>query len=130
MGGRWQGAPDRRDWLQPTVSALVGRRAGGEHNEALVLLTEAGDDGRYAARQLSQLLRFKAPALYDDEIVVRTRLTNIRPYLLRFQYEVLRASDRQLLAKGETTHFIVDEKFKITRLPQKYLTAFAQASSK
>jgi acyl-CoA thioesterase FadM len=48
---------------------------------------------------------------------------------LRFQYEVFRAGDRELLAEGETTHFIVDEKFKITRLPQKYLAAFAQASA-
>jgi hypothetical protein len=47
------------------TGALVGQRAGGEHNEANDLLTEAGDDGRYAARQLSQLLRFKTPAQYD-----------------------------------------------------------------
>lgn len=44
------------------TGALVGQRAGGEHVEALSLLATAGDDGRYAARQLSQLLRFKTPA--------------------------------------------------------------------
>lgn len=47
------------------TGALVGLRAGGEHLEALSLLATAGDDGRYAARQLSQLLRFKTPAQYD-----------------------------------------------------------------
>ena len=47
------------------TGALVGQRAGGEHAEALSLLATAGDDGRYAARQLSQLLRFKTPAQYD-----------------------------------------------------------------
>jgi hypothetical protein len=47
------------------TGALVGQRAGGEHMEALSLLATAGDDGRYAARQLSQLLRFKTPAHYD-----------------------------------------------------------------
>ncbi len=47
------------------TGALVGQRAGGEHIEALSLLAPAGDDGRYAARQLSQLLRFKTPAQYD-----------------------------------------------------------------
>lgn len=47
------------------TGALVGRRAGGEHAEALDLLATAGDDGRFAARQLSQLLRFKTPAQYD-----------------------------------------------------------------
>jgi hypothetical protein len=47
------------------TGALVGQRAGGEHIEALSLLATAGDDGRYAARQLSQLLRFKNPVQYD-----------------------------------------------------------------
>jgi hypothetical protein len=47
------------------TGALVGQRAGGQHIEALSLLATAGDDGRYAARQLSQLLRFKTPAQYD-----------------------------------------------------------------
>jgi hypothetical protein len=47
------------------TGALVGQRAGGEHTESVDLLTEAGDDGRTAARQLSQLLRFKTPAQYD-----------------------------------------------------------------
>jgi hypothetical protein len=49
----------------PLTGALVGQRAGGEHDEALSLLAIAGDDGRYAARQLSQLLRFKTAAQYD-----------------------------------------------------------------
>jgi len=47
------------------TGALIGQRAGGEHIEALSLLATTGDDGRYAARQLSQLLRFKTPAQYD-----------------------------------------------------------------
>ena len=47
------------------TGSLLGQRAGGEHSEALDLLTQAGEDGRTAARQLSQLLAFKAPAQYD-----------------------------------------------------------------
>jgi hypothetical protein len=45
--------------------ALLGQRAGDEHTEAVDLLNGAGDDGRQAARQLSQLLRYKTPAQYD-----------------------------------------------------------------
>ena len=45
--------------------ALLGHRSGGGHDEAAALLATAGDDGRQAARQLAQLLRFKAPAQYD-----------------------------------------------------------------
>jgi hypothetical protein len=47
------------------TGALLGQRAGGEHTEAVDLLKGAGDDGRQAARQLSQLLRYKTPAQYD-----------------------------------------------------------------
>lgn len=69
-------------------------------------------------------VRYKAPALYDDEIVVRTRLANARTALLHFTYEVARASDGTLLATGETTHIIVDDNFQRRSLPEKYMKAF------
>jgi acyl-CoA thioester hydrolase len=69
-------------------------------------------------------VRYKAPALYDDEIVVRTRLRNARRSLLHFVYEILRAGDETLLATGETTHIIVNDKFERCALPKKYLQAF------
>ena len=70
-------------------------------------------------------VRYKAPALYDDEIVIRTRLANVRNSLLHFAYEVLRAGDRTLLATGETMHIIVDNQFQRRPLPEKYMKAFA-----
>ena len=70
-------------------------------------------------------VRYKAPALYDDEIVVRTRLANARSSLLHFAYEVLRATDQTLLATGETMHIVVDDKLQRCPLPERYLKAFA-----
>jgi len=70
-------------------------------------------------------VRYKAPALYDDEIVVRTRIANARHSLLHFSYEVFRAGDGALLATGETMHIIVDDKFQRRPLPEKYVKAFA-----
>ena len=70
-------------------------------------------------------VRYKAPALYDDEIVVRTRIANARQSLLHFTYEVLRAGDQTLLATGETMHIIVDDNFQRRALPEKYLNVFA-----
>jgi acyl-CoA thioester hydrolase len=70
-------------------------------------------------------VRYKAPAQYDDEIVVRTVLKNARASLLHFSYEVLRESDRTLLATGETVHIIVDDKFERRPLPDKYMQAFS-----
>jgi acyl-CoA thioester hydrolase len=75
-------------------------------------------------------VRYKAPALYDDEIVVRTRIANARQSLLHFTYEVLRAGDQTLLAIGETMHIIVDDKFQRRSLPEKYLKAFAPLRQK
>jgi acyl-CoA thioester hydrolase len=69
-------------------------------------------------------VRYKAPAYYDDEIVVRTRLKDVHRSLLRFGYEIFRAGDRVLLAEGETTHLVVNDKLKRRSLPQKYMAAF------
>jgi acyl-CoA thioester hydrolase len=72
-------------------------------------------------------VRYKAPAQYDDEIVVRTELKKARSSLLHFSYEVFRERDRLLLATGETMHIIVDEKFERCALPEKYMKAFGSA---
>ncbi len=69
-------------------------------------------------------VRYKMPAYYDDEVIVRTRLKNYRKSLLVFHYEVVRQEDGVLLAEGETTHFIVDQNFKRCTLPPKYVAAF------
>ena len=69
-------------------------------------------------------VRYKAPAQYDDEIVVRTQIKNVRSSLLHFSYEVFREADRTLLATGETMHIIVDSKLERTTLPEKYMQAF------
>jgi acyl-CoA thioester hydrolase len=73
-------------------------------------------------------VRYKAPAQYDDEIVIRTEIKNVRASLLHFTYEVFRQSDRTLLATGETMHIIVDDNFERRPLPEKYLKAFKQNS--
>jgi acyl-CoA thioester hydrolase len=73
--------------------------------------------------------RYKAPARYDDEIVVRTHLKNVRESLVHFGYEVLR-SDGLLLAEGETTHVVTNAEMKMTPLPEKYLSAFREALKK
>jgi acyl-CoA thioester hydrolase len=69
-------------------------------------------------------VRYKAPAQYDDEIVVRTQIKNVRSSLLHFSYEIFRDTDRTLLATGETMHIIVNNKLERTALPEKYMKAF------
>ena len=74
--------------------------------------------------------RYKAPAQYDDEIMVRTRLKNIRESVIHFGYELVRVSDGALLAEGETTHIVADAQMRKTILPEKYMKAFREAVGK
>jgi len=66
--------------------------------------------------------RYKAPAKYDDEIEVRTRLTHVRRRVIAFAYEIYRRPEGELLAEGETVHVITDLDGRPRALPDKYRT--------
>jgi acyl-CoA thioester hydrolase len=74
--------------------------------------------------------RYKAPARYDDEIIVRTHLRNVRESMIHFGYELTRANDGEVLAEGETTHMILDSRMKPAPMPANYLKAFRDAMEK
>jgi acyl-CoA thioester hydrolase len=71
--------------------------------------------------------RYKAPVRYDDEVIVRTHLKNVRESVVHFGYELVRADDGTLLAEGETVHIVTDAQMKITPLPEKYMQVFREA---
>src|SRR5437879_12504599 len=71
--------------------------------------------------------RYRAPARYDDEIIVRTHLKNVRESVIHFGYELLRGSDGALLAEGETTHIVTNAEMKVRPIPEKYLQVFKHA---
>jgi acyl-CoA thioester hydrolase len=64
--------------------------------------------------------RYKAPARYDDEILVRTRLTAVRRRVLIFAYEVYEKLTDELIAEGETVHVITDRDGRPRSLPDRY----------
>jgi len=64
--------------------------------------------------------RYKAPAFYDDELLVRTHITELRRRSLRFGYEIIRASDGHLIAEGETRHVITDSSGRVRSFPEAY----------
>lgn len=74
--------------------------------------------------------RYKAPAHYDDEIVIRTWLKNIRESVIHFGYELIRSKDGALLAEGETTHIVADAEMRKTALPEKYMKVFREAAGR
>jgi acyl-CoA thioester hydrolase len=62
-------------------------------------------------------VRYKSPARYDDELIVKTRIDHVRGSILRFAYGIYRATDDVLLCEGTTTHIVVDLSMKRTALP-------------
>jgi acyl-CoA thioester hydrolase len=68
--------------------------------------------------------RYKAPARYDDELIVRTRVSAAKLAILKFKYEVLRAADGTVLCEGETVHLVVGRDMKRRSLPAKYVELF------
>jgi acyl-CoA thioester hydrolase len=65
--------------------------------------------------------RYKASAGYDDLLVIETALVEVKPVSCRFNYRILRQTDRKLLAIGYTVHAAVDRKGKLARLPADFM---------
>jgi acyl-CoA thioester hydrolase len=66
-------------------------------------------------------LRYRASARYDEELLVRTRVSRLGPASVTFEYEVVRAADGLLLATAMTELACVDlaaADRPITPLPQ------------
>ena len=87
------------------------------------------DDGRYIAVAEAKC-RYRAPVRYDDEVIVRTRLRNVRESVIHFTYELVRGDDGSLIAEGETTHIVTDSNMKIAELQEKYMKVFRAAVGK
>jgi acyl-CoA thioester hydrolase len=87
------------------------------------------EDGRFIA-VAEVTCRYRAPAFYDEEVLVRTQLKTVRESVVVFTYELVRADGRTLLAEGETTHIVTDSNMKVAALPEKYLSVFRAALGK
>ena len=70
--------------------------------------------------------RYRAPARYDDELRIETRLLAARGAVLKFSYRIVRVADGVLLCEGETTHVCVGRNMKKMCLPEKYAERFAE----
>jgi acyl-CoA thioester hydrolase len=64
--------------------------------------------------------RYKAPAAYDDLLIIETSLAEFKNVSCRFNYRIYRNDNhnsRTLLAKGYTVHASVNRDGKLTRFP-------------
>jgi len=73
--------------------------------------------------------RYKAPARYDDELIVETTVRSVRGPVIRFGYKILLAENRNLLCEGETVHIVLGRDMKRARIPRKYAELLGAAAS-
>ncbi len=64
--------------------------------------------------------RYLVPARYDQRVTVRTRVSQVRSRLIRFEYEVLAADTGEALVTGFTSHICLDRHGKPSRIPEEW----------
>jgi acyl-CoA thioester hydrolase len=74
-------------------------------------------------------LRYKAPAHYEDILIIRTKVSEVRSRSIRFIYEVYRPEDDVLIAEGETLHLVTDADKRIRHIPEIYKAKLSDDSA-
>ena len=81
------------------------------------------DDGIFLAVAEAQC-RYRYPARFDDEVVVKTWIESANTRIVIFAYEIRLAEGDRVLATGSTRHVFVSREMQRTRLPEKYHALF------
>ena len=81
------------------------------------------EDGIFLAVAESQC-RYRSPARFDDEVIVKTWIQEANTRIVTFAYEMRLADSDRLLATGSTRHVFVTREMQRARLPEKYHAMF------
>jgi len=68
--------------------------------------------------------RYLAPARYDQQIAVETRVTKATDRMVEFGYRILSLDPDRLLVEGSTRHLWLNREWKPARLPAVYMEKF------
>ncbi|MCX7857837.1 MAG: acyl-CoA thioesterase [Deltaproteobacteria bacterium] len=72
-------------------------------------------------------IKYYYPATYDDLLVVRTKISELKSRGLKFEYEILK--DGKVLVSGYTKHVCVDRNKKPISIPQELFDLLKNAKS-
>ena len=81
---------------------------------------------------LESVCRYRAPAVFDDELVIHCRCVGLRGARFRYEYAITRPVDGrvELVADGHTAHACVDAAtMRPTRIPEWLTDAISAAES-
>ncbi len=71
--------------------------------------------------------RYRSPARFDDEVIVKAWIEEANPRMVTFAYEMRLAGTSRTLATGQTRHIFVNREMRRARLPAKYHAMFGLA---
>ena len=106
-------------WFEEGRSEFL-RRNGFRYSE----LEKAG----YFVVVAEAEVRYRAPAFYEDRLIVETSLCRMRPKFLDFRYRILGPQDR-LLAEGRTRHMVLGRDHRPASLPRECVAALQRAGA-
>jgi len=86
------------------------------------------EEGCYIA-VVEATARYKAPARYDDDLIIETTVRSVRGPIIRFAYRILRVEDSLLLCEGETVHVVIGQDMKRRPMPKKYAEILSATAS-
>lgn len=69
-------------------------------------------------------VRYRSPALYDEEVIIRTSIAEANARMLRIAYELISADGERKLATGETKHVFCGRDRRPMKVPAKYHDIF------
>lgn len=90
----------RTEWLEAQGYSYAEFEQTGYH----LVVTEIG-------------ARYKQPVRYGQEIVLRTRPSEVKSRAVRFDYEVLDAASRTPLVTGFSRHILTDHAGNVRKFP-------------
>ena len=79
--------------------------------------TEVEKDG-FMLPVIEATCSYRAPARYDDVLVVKVWIEHLKRASLRFQYEVRREGDPAVLVEGHTVHACINREGRPTAMPE------------
>jgi len=66
-------------------------------------------------------VRYKTPARFDQQLIVRTWLEEVRSRTVAFGYEVIESESKTLLATAQVKLICVDRAGQVKRIPEAWL---------
>ena len=67
----------------------------------------------YMAPVVKLVCEYKKPLSYDDKVIIETHYLDSDAAKIRYQFKIFRASDKELVATGESVQVFLDMNFEL-----------------